>query len=321
MFIPEYIVDLDVPPAQRWSFLSNLKPQINELLRCYLNDYESAAPIFENIGLYKHAVIAPAYLQEVASIAALTGFSEDEVLIANLYYDILKFYFGCTAFAVYNGKTLYHARNLDWHTQNNLLSRHTCIFNFYKSGRLLFSTVGWPGFIGALSGMKPGAFAVTLNAVSSYDAPELATPISFFLRDVLEQAPDFVTARKQLEQTVIASDCLLLLSGTDADEKVVIERTPRRHATRGTDGNFLAVTNNYWLLDNQPGEDVNELSQTSCDRHDRALALLRAGLPADASGCMNILKDDEVQMGITVQQMVFDTKAGRIDLELHHGQE
>ncbi len=308
------IVNLDLPPYERWGFLVDYKNEVNDLLQCYLNDFEGADFIFESIGMYKEVIISRDYLEEIEFIASISKFSANQVLIANLYYDILKFYLGCTAFAFeHNGKII-HARNLDWWTDNNLLSKHSKIFDFQSGGKTVFKTVGWFGFIGALSGIKPQKFSLTLNAVSSNDSPEIATPVSFLLRDVLATANSFEQAKLKLESTTIVSDCLLLLSGTQAHEMLVIERTPTRFATRAATNNFIVVTNDYKQLENNL--TANSLLQhTSCGRYERAEILLNSSKPNNFEECFAILQDEKVMMGITVQQMVFDNQSGKIALK------
>jgi acid ceramidase/N-acylethanolamine-hydrolysing acid amidase len=115
-----HIINLDLPPSKRWSFLSNYKKEINELIQCYLNDFTGAEFIFEGVELYKEQFVSEIYIQEIQSIAAISDFSVNEILVANLYYDVLKLYFGCTAFATWNGNEMLHARNLDWHTDQNI---------------------------------------------------------------------------------------------------------------------------------------------------------------------------------------------------------
>jgi len=312
MLQESHIVNLDLPAEQRWSFLEKSKGKINMLLECCLNDFEGSELIFDNIEEYKNLVIPEDYLQEVSYISSISKFSDNEVLIANLYYDVLKFYFGCTAFAVPGENTIYHARNLDWHTENNLLSDHSVILDFRRQGQTQFKTVGWLGFIGALSGIKPGKFSVTLNAVLSNDPPEIAYPISFLLRDVLDQETSFYSARERLEISNIASDCLLLLSGLTPEERVVIERTPKRFASRESLDNVLVVTNDYKTLENT-NKAGGLLQSTSCGRFDRATELLKSEVTAPQE-CLKILQDDDIMMGITVQQMCFNTATGEIEL-------
>lgn len=312
MTLTEKIVNLDWPVEKRWRFLIDYKEEINSLLTCYLKDFEEAKYLFESMGYYKKDIIPEHYLDEINYIASISKFDADYVLIANLYYDVLKFYFGCTAFAVNTGETTFHCRNLDWHTENNLLSEHSMIFDFQRNGKTVYKTVGWPGFVGALSGTKPNGFSLTLNAVLSHDKPEIAFPISFLIRDVLTSADSYHDAKQRLENTQIASDCLILLSGVKANERVVIERTPKRFASRESNKNFIVVTNDYKKLEN--GNSENELQATSCSRYKRTIELLNKSTPKTNDDCLDILKDDEVMMLITVQQMVFDNRTGGIKL-------
>ncbi len=309
----EHIVNLDLPPYERWSFLSNCRNDVNDLLQCYLNDFDDEEFIFEGISSLKQEVISEDYLEEIDYIASISMFTPDQVLTANLYYDILKFYFGCTAFAVHSKGKILHSRNLDWWTDNNLLSEHSAIFNFRKNGKTIFKTVGWPGFIGALSGTRPGCFSITLNAVLSKDSPELATPVSFLLRDILCSCDSFHEAKEKLENTTIASDCLLLISGTKADQLSVIERTPTRFATRDAVNRFIVVANDYKLLENS-SESESVLQATSCGRFERVSELLQHQLPCNVKECFKILQDKNVMMKLTVQQMVFDNATGDIEL-------
>ncbi|MBT1699638.1 hypothetical protein KK083_22255 [Fulvivirgaceae bacterium PWU4] len=314
----EQIVNLDWPVEKRWAFLRSFTSEMDELLDCYLKDFSGAQVLLDGLGAYKKAIIPERYLDEIDYIASISRFDADSILAANLYYDLLKFYFGCTAFAVGTGETIYHARNLDWHTDNKLLSRYSMIFDFQIEGKTIYKTVGWPGFVGALSGIKPNGFSITLNAVSSTDPPQIALPVTFLIRDVLASATTYDEARRILETDPIVSDCLILLSGTSPGQKVVIERTPTRSVTRKSDADFIVVTNDYMELNyvkkTQNGESGNTLQITSCSRYERALELLRLAIPKTSEGCLNILKDDEVMMSITVQQMVFNNRTGEIQL-------
>lgn len=306
-------MNLDLPARERWSFLVDYKEEVNELLQCYLSDFVGAEDLFEGVGAIKETVVSSEYLEEIECIASISDYTADQVLLANLYYDFLKLYLGCTAFAVETPQGNFHARNLDWWTDNNLLSSHSRIFLFQRAGKTVFKTVGWLGFIGALSGIKPNGFSITLNAVSSNDSAELAMPVSFLLRDVLEKCNSLGEAQSVLEQTKIASDCLLLLTGTKADEMVVIERTPTRSATRTSKNNRIAVTNDYKLIDNNFSEE-SELQSTSCGRYERAESLLSSNLPTTFEEYFEILRDQSVMMGITVQQMVFEVGTGEVRL-------
>ena len=244
-----------------------------------------------------------------------------DVVLCNLYYDLLKVVigrsFGCTAFALEtpDGKIL-HARNLDWWTENAALSQYTATTRFVGAPAGEFTTIGWPGFVGAFSGIAPGRFAVTLNAALSPDQARPATPVVLLLRTVLEEARSFNEALDRLANTLLPCDCLLLLTGVRAGELVVIERTPSRHALRHATDGFVCVTNDYRELAAPQAESTSELLATCCDRFDRIESLIHAERPADPAKCFHYLNDPVVRMNMTVQQMVFCAATGQHWLEI-----
>jgi acid ceramidase len=218
--VPEIDIDLRLPPERRWEALSQWKEAARALLRFYVRDIgglESFAPILTS---YRDAFVEPEYVEEMHGVARVLDAPEEEVVLANLYYDAMKLVLssssiGCTGFAIDTPSGPLHARNLDWTTAENLLASETLVANFRcGEGEPLYRTVGWPGFIGCFSGVAPGRFGVTLNAVLSDDPPELAAPVSFVLRRALETAPTFERAVAFLRDTPTASDALLLVSGT-----------------------------------------------------------------------------------------------------------
>lgn len=109
----------------------------------------------------------------------------------------------------------------------------------------------------------------------------------------------------------IPCDCLLLVSGTQRGEMVVLERTPTQCAMRRGDGGALLVTNDFLSLRSGFERPGNELLATSCGRYDRLARLLADERPQDPAHCLRLLSDAEVRMSITVQQMVFEAASGR----------
>jgi acid ceramidase len=321
--IPELDIDLNAPPERRWEGLEPWRAVARELLAFYVRDIgglESFAPmLFE----YRDAFVDAEYIAEMRGVARVLDAPEAEVVLANLYYDAIKIVLGagigCTAFAVDTAAGPLHARNLDWTTANGRLASETLIVNFRRRGEApLYRTVGWPGFIGCLSGVAPGRFAVTLNAVLSDDAPELAPPISFLLRRVLETAESFAAAVALLRDTPVASDSLLLVTGVGSEEMAVVERAPTRSAVRGPKAGTVLVTNDYRALSASHGKAAMQgaLAQTSCGRYDRAEKLVREERPRDAEACLKVLRDPGVRMGITVQHLVLSAADGTITVAL-----
>ena len=307
-------INLDLPPAERWLVLEPYKAAINELIGYYLEDLGDVSFFAEAIEFYKAQYVSPTFLEEIRTVASFSRFTENQILITNLYYDALKFVFGCTAFCHQGSLMRIHARNLDWWTENDALSRLSMLFQFTKGGKVLYSAVSWPGFVGILSGMRHDAYSITLNAVSSEEAPNMALPITFLIREVLEQENQFEAAVQRLSKTSIASDCLLMIVGKEPQQACVIERTPTTFAERLPKNECLVVTNDYKkLVNHEIAEDV--LQSTSCGRYDGALRLMEAQIPQSNEDYLRILKHPDVKMNITVQQMVFNLSTNEIILE------
>lgn len=304
------IVNLDLPPNKRWLFLENYKTEMSELFSYYIEEFEPLPFIQQRLNELK-TEIPKRYIEEIEFVASLVEFTPDQVFLVNLQYDLLSLCMGCTAFAVATGNTILHARNLDWFETNNILNKNTCIFDYQKSGKTIFKSVGWPGFIGVFSGIKPNSFTVTLNSAESMYKSKIAYPISLLIRSVLERGTDFKEAKQVLEHNFISSDCLLLLSGTQPHEMVVIERTPTHGRTRKAKSNHIVVSNHYMRIANRFDEG-NILQNTSHIRYYHTIDLLNKNTPTDYIGCFDILCNKLVMQDMTVQQMVFDNKTGDI---------
>jgi acid ceramidase len=160
------------------------------------------------------------------------------------------------------------------------------------------------------SGIAPGRFAITLNAVLSMEPTQLATPVVFLLRTVFEQAATFDDALALLTETPLPCDCLLLLTGVRAGELGVIERTPSRHALRYAKNGYVSVTNGYQELNAGIGSAPSELLATWCQRIERVEALIQSRRPQNPQDCFTYLNDPQVCMNMTVQQMVFRAATG-----------
>lgn len=308
-------INLDLSPKERWNFAAAYSQEINEIIACYWKDIEDYVELISLVlEDYKASFVPIAYWEEIQTIARFCDYSADQVLIANLYYDIVKYAFACTAFACATQQGIWHARNLDWWTDNDVLKKYTKTFNFVKGGKTVFQSVGWVGFVGVLSGMKPQHFSITLNAIVSEEAPNLAKPISFLLREVLEGGYTFQQAKVLLENSPIVCDCLLLLAGTQAREMVVIERTPTTYKTRTSKQHYIIVTNDYLLME-QTSKQQDILSSSSCHRYDSTQALIEQHNPQLPQAYYQILKHPDVKMQITVQQMLFNASLNKIEVQ------
>ena len=287
----ETIVDLSLAPAERWRLSPEQWLEARELLALYEADLGLGPQLAAEIATAAQPLIPPDYWAEMEGLAVQGGLPMPGVASGNLYYDALKAVIGCTAFAVDAPGGPLHARNLDWWTHQNMLARYTMVTRFLNGPAGPFITVGWPGLIGAFSGMAPGRFAITLNAVLSLEPMRPALPVVFLLRHVLEHARDFNHALRLLSETPVASDSLLLLTGVRPGQMAVIERTPTRHGVRRPASSSLCVTNDYHVINAETGAPLSELAATSCGRYERIRWLVAAGPPGEADECFGYLND------------------------------
>lgn len=151
--------------------------------------------------------------------------------------------FACSAGVVeLAGGEPVHLRNLDWPIEG--MGGATRVFEF-KKGKRRFLTVGFPGFVGALSGMVPGAYSVTINWAPPNRTPSFDHSPSMLLRQTLEECDTYEAARSRLSKTQLSTSVFYTLCGARRGEGCVIERTPDASSTRGLVDGFVAVTNHY----------------------------------------------------------------------------
>ncbi|SMB81297.1 C45 family autoproteolytic acyltransferase/hydolase [Deinococcus hopiensis] len=314
--LPDLYVNLEERASRRWHLPPEHVVYARALTHAYIQDFGGEA----TAGLVAESfasTLTEDEHAEAASLAAQIGLPVPFLLFGTLYYDAIKAALACTAFAVPTPDGPLHARNLDWWTEGGLLTTGSVITHFTRGGRTHFSTVGWPGFFGALSGVAPGRFSVTLNAVSSADPPLLARPVVLLLRQVLDEVETYDEAVRILASVPIAADCLLLVTGVRNEEMTVIERSPTRSAVRGPERGILAVANDYLALTNaEKVERPDGLHVTSSGRYACALQHLANHVPRNADACFQVLQAPDVRMGITVQHMVLQASTGQVQLRL-----
>jgi hypothetical protein len=239
-----------------------------------------------------------------------------DILVLNAYYDIIissikrspfrgtlfeRLLPGCTAFAMDTDQGPIHARNLDWPGPYQLTD--DCVEVDHPE----FTTVGWDGLEATFTGMRPGAFSISLNAVVSEEGVGiggLSAPIA--VRTALERCDDYDSAVHFLSSIRLVSDCILMVVGTEPGEMCVIERTPQHSLIREPENGILVATNHYVEM---PGElDLeSEISESSLSRYNRVCNIRRKKDP------FKILKDRDVMMDITVHHTVMRPADGYME--------
>lgn len=183
---------------------------------------------------------------EAVALARTVGVSWQQVLAANLAYEIAVNPFGCSTVMMATDRGPVLARNMDWFPQD-VLARCSVLIRFRKRNRLVFANAGWPGSIGAVSGLSGRGFGVVVNFVHAPEGVDyLGYPVLLMIRRVLEDADGFEQAVTLLSGTRLAAGALFSVVGTENHERVVIERTTRRHSVRTPrNGEPLVTTNHF----------------------------------------------------------------------------
>jgi hypothetical protein len=256
--------------------------------------------------------------REFKAAARLIDGDPRDIAIANLSYDLVVGALGCSTVVLPTPDGPVIARNMDWWPEGPL-ARASYVLRCVEGSEWKFSSAGFPGGVGIASGLSARGFAVILNAVISPD-PVCKTgyPVLLHLRRVVEDAADFNDALAMLSKQRIMTSALFTLAGTKNEQRVVVERAPKRHALRwAKPGEPLLTTNDYRLLDQPAGGDAWELERTSCNRYDR-LCYLASRHPADRrpgdEELLYWLSDEQVRQEITAQHVLIRPALGEMRL-------
>jgi hypothetical protein len=198
---------------------------------------------------------------------------------------------GCTSFALSPTATadghVLVARAFDFEA-GDWFDRDKVVFLVREDGAIPFASVGWPGFVGVVTGMNAEGLVVTVHGARAGHPRADGVPVSLSLREVLGRAHDTREAIEVLRgQSVLVSHIVFL-----ADAKghfAVVERAPGTPAfARETDAT-MAVTNHFeGPLAADPANTRVLGSTTTLARRTRADELL-AAVPAHSATPASVL--------------------------------
>ena len=219
------------------------------------------------------------------------------------------------------GLGMVHARTLDWNLAS--IAKATRIFEFHRGARRWF-IVGIPGLLGALSGMVPGGYSVTINWAPPAAHPFFYLGPLFELREVLERCDTYGQAVEHLATRRLASSVFYTVCGKERGEGCVIEYVKTDYAggrlctVRPYDGAPLAQSNHYQHATLEAYNGIVDTDRSMLMRTSRERSrVLKAGLEALAGArtlddCAAALEKAPVENEETQQKMVFCPAAGRM---------
>lgn len=309
---PRLDIDLALPPAERYAHVPDDARRAGLELLAAIRGEASIDLDSARITALSQVVrlrTGNRFHGEARALAELLGVDWKEILLANCSYDAVVNLFMCSGVLVEGEGGPVLARNMDWWPED-VLARTSTLLRFHHGGEDRFWIAGWPGSIGVVSGLSARGFALALNAVICDERPPATGfPVMLHLRRVLEDAEDFDQAVEMVTKQKLAAPCLVAIAGSENHQRVIVERTPTRHALRWAQpGKALVVTNDYRRLSESSTDlPANELIGTACGRFDTLTDFFLTD-PQDAASdeaLLYILSDPQVRMEITAQQMVF----------------
>jgi len=246
--VPTYVINLDLPPWQRWqqpctnSVYQQTAQFLTNTVDAILPDHGAA---LEEIGSVLNQFYYPSELaQEISGCSLALGVSEGWGALFNLGYEVSD---ACTSIvAQTTDGTVLHARNLDFWAGmgfTDSLKNMTFKADFRRSGRTVFKATTFAGFVGILSGIKPGGFSITINTrfypggimqmfyeIIAAMEEKNASLVSFLSRNVLNNENDFESALYGLSNDELIADVYYTVAGSKPGQGAVLSRN-RHNAT------------------------------------------------------------------------------------------
>ncbi|ESO99106.1 hypothetical protein LOTGIDRAFT_142206 [Lottia gigantea] len=249
----EYIVNLDLPPEERWKEVAQAKaPQIRKVLSRFKEfvadwgkDAEELIKLVDTkFGQFDDTIPGP-FRGEIMGMAKYSNMNLGEIVLYNIFYEVFTV---CTSIVAQDsaGK-LFHARNLDfglfigWDIKNKtwaiteVLKPAIINLRYTRSGITVFKSVNFAGYIGILSGIKPNMFTLTMNERFNADGGFIGiiewilgirtgSWMGFLTRSVLENATSYEEARLMLTKEEMLAPAYFILGGLKPGEACVITR-------------------------------------------------------------------------------------------------
>lgn len=247
------------------------------------------------------AKLRPEHLAEIKSLAAAVPMGENEAMLDNSFLDLMPIV-ACSTLTLPADAAADHvarfARNLDFESYN-VADKNSVVLIYHPDGRYAFATIGWPGMIGAVSGMNE--YGLSLSNMEVTRGPGLVArgmPYTLLYRSILEHCRTVEEAIKLLQDTPRQTANNLMLMDA-AGQRAVVELTPANVVVRrGQDKTALISTNH------QRGQDADKPGL--CSRydylHDHTRQIYGQIGPAEIVSLL-----EHVQQGnLTLQSMIFE---------------
>lgn len=273
--VPQYTIDLDQPPKERWrEVIEDFRKPMYSLLSQMQQEFSPAvAEMFSIMEADLIQYIPEPYASEITSFANGLNVTIGQIVFWNMLYEVTAYNesdnTACTSIVanIPADGSIIHGRNLDYGFP--VLRELAVQIAFTKQGRTIYTGTTFAGYVGLMTGQRANGFTISLDERDKGEwwrnAVEAAATgthgiVSFLIRDLLaDETVDFNTAVTALATSQLIAPCYLIVGGTKTDEGVVIthDRTGAEdiwHLDQAA-GQWFLVETNYDHWDPPPYSD------------------------------------------------------------------
>jgi hypothetical protein len=256
--------------------------------------------------------IPPEYRDELAGIAKgmdpdpFAGFFNSYHRFVFLYslYDIALFFeksplIGCTTFNVQgDGEShSFLARAFDFEV-SDIFDREKVVYLVREPGKIPYASVGWPGFVGVVSGMNLSGVAVVVHGARAGTPTTAGMPTVYTLREILAHAHTLNEAIAIVNRQPVMVSHIVIVMDTSG-RAVAIEVAPNTEPHVRELPARAATTNHFeGLLADDPHNLEVRAKTSTLARRARGDALISAlGPNADVTDMVSMLRDRKAADG------------------------
>ena len=255
--IKKYVIDLDTDEKHRWTNI--ILEHKSECLVAF-SEMEKLVNLSTTAKVAKYLAksIASAYvyfgkvlyLDELKSIAKILNVTVEKVILYQLVYEMFA---ACTSIGCKVNGDMIHFRTMDWDME--FLKKLTIELEFKKSGKTLFRSITWAGYIGVLTAMVPNNYSVSINYRASSGGVTvsklignlkrclgLSWPIGHLIRILLEKESDLATFKYQVSHADLIAPCYVTICDK-AGKSMIIIRDNNRLVDTIESPNYVVQTN------------------------------------------------------------------------------
>ena len=251
--MPEYVINLDKPAAERWNHVvSDLKPKIIVVMDWLLGIVGEGKPMHHIAEPLRQAVLLAKtwdadFLSEMNGVAKSLNISVESVQYANLFYEFGPL--ACTGIvtSLPNNGTIIHSRNQDFSIPG--LPEITIWVKFIKNNKLQYQGTTFASYIGLPTAMRTGAFSVEANTrftggaidfeSNIKSAREGGFTVGYFIRNAISNVGSYSEAVSVWSKQLLIAPAYYTMAGINNWQGAVITRDRDGLADNSTTGRGL----------------------------------------------------------------------------------